>query len=191
MVFKVDYCLNDLFYCQCIGQLLMDVVVVIFNYLDLELLVCWYGIFYYYFLFDLNDKLVQEVRVWQVFEESGVELVIFVCYMQVLLLELCWCLDGWVINIYYFLLFGFKGVKLYYQVYQKGVKLVGVIVYYINNDFDEGLIIVQGVEMVDYVYYFEDLIVKGCDIECLILVWVVGYYIEWRVFFNVNWIVVL
>lgn len=126
----------------------------------------------------------------QVVEDLGVELVCFVCYMQVLLDEFCVKMLGWIINIYYLFLFLFKGVNLYKQVYECGVKLIGVIVYYVMVDLDEGLIIEQDIVCIIYVQLVEDYVVLGCDVEVQVFVCVIYVYIYYCVFFNGNKIVV-
>lgn len=51
------------------------------------------------------------------------------------------CFEVFVINIYYLFLLVFIGVNFYVCVKDCGVKFIGVIVYYVMVDFDEGLII--------------------------------------------------
>lgn len=142
------------------------------------------GIVYYYWLVIKDNKLEQEEKLFKLVKEIGVDLVVLVCYMQVFFDNLFKCLFGKVINIYYFFLLSFKGVKFYYQVYVCGVKMIGVIGYYVMLDLDEGLIIEQDVEWVSYVFFVDDFVVWGCDIEFCVLVWVVKYYLE-------NWVMIV
>lgn len=104
--------------------------------------------------------------------------------MQIFLVDFVCFLFGCCINIYYSFFLGFKGGKFYYQVYQCGVKLIGVMVYFVIGDLDEGLIIEQDVEWISYFDMFDDLVCKGCDIECWVFVWVVCWYLEDWVLMN-------
>lgn len=151
MVSCFGYCLNDLFYCWCIGVLLIDIVVVILNYMDYQKVVVNYDIFFYMIWVIKENKFEVEVQLMCVVEDLGVEFVVLVCYMQVLLDDLCCKMLGWIINIYYLFLLLFKGVNFYKQVYECGVKLIGVISYYVIVDLDEGLIIEQDIICVIYV----------------------------------------
>lgn len=90
--------------------------------------------------------------------------------MQILLVELCCKYLGKVINIYYSFLLLFVGVWFYYQVYSCGVKLIGVICYYVIEDLDEGLIIEQDVICIFYSDFIDDMVCLGKDVEKNVLV---------------------
>lgn len=184
LVSKQGYCFNDLLFCVYSGQLKVDIVVVVFNYVDFVLLVVFYQVLFYYLLVIVDMCVVQEQQIIDLVECECIDLVVLVCYMQILLFMLCCVLVGCVINIYYSFLFSFKGVQLYYQVYVCGVKIIGVIVYYVIEDLDEGLIIEQDVVCVDYVMVLCELVWLGSDIELLVLVCVVCCYVEYCILFN-------
>lgn len=74
-------------------------------------------------------------------EELEVDFIVLVCYMQIFFDSFVVIFFNCIINIYYFFLFVFKGVCLYYFVFERGVKIIGVISYYVIVDLDEGLII--------------------------------------------------
>lgn len=110
--------------------------------------------------------------------------------MWVLMLEFVVCFLNKIINIYYLFLLVFIGVCFYYQVYECGVKIIGVIVYYVNDNLDEGLIIMQDVIYVDYIYIVEDMMCVGCDVEKNVLSCVLYKVLVQCVFVYGNWMII-
>lgn len=178
MVSKEFYCLVDLLYCWYSGELDCEIFCVIVNYDDLCSMVEWYGILYFYVFVDLQDKQLVFDEVFWLIDEYGVDCIVLVCYMQILLLDLCCKYVYQVINIYYSFLLFFIGVKLYYQVLKCGVKLIGVISYYVIEELDVGLIIEQDVVWVIYCDNVEDMVWLGKDVEKLVFVCGLCYYLE-------------
>lgn len=178
LVFKQEYCFYDLLVCWQVKEFDIEIFCVIFNYDIFCGFVEWYGIFFYYVLVNVDNKKVVYVEIQCIFDDVCGDFMVFVCYMQIFLLELCDVLFGKIINIYYFFLFSFVGVKFYYQVYVWGVKLIGVICYYVISEFDVGLIIEQDVICIDYFDLLEDMVCYGKDIEKIVFVCGLCYYLE-------------
>jgi formyltetrahydrofolate hydrolase len=70
-----------------------------------------------------------------------------------------------IINIHHSFLPAFIGANPYRQAYERGVKLIGATGHFVNNDLDDGPIIVQEVISVDHNYSVKKLIQAGHEIE--------------------------
>ena len=77
------------------------------------------------------------------------------------------------------------------QLFERGVKLIGVTAHYVTSDLDEGPIIDQEVERVDHTQSPEDLVDIGRDLESVTLNRAVKWHAERRVFANGKKTVVL
>ena len=59
----------------------------------------------------------------------------------------------------------FIGARPYHQAYERGVKIIGATAHYVNDNLDEGPIIMQDVIHVDHTYTAEDMMRAGRDVE--------------------------
>ena len=115
-------------------------------------------------------------------ERLDIDFVVLARYMQILSDDLCSKLDGRAINIHHSFLPGFKGAKPYHQAWERGVKLIGATAHYVTADLDEGPIIGQDVAPVSHRDTAEQMVVKGRDIERLVLSRAVKAEAEDRIF---------
>lgn len=182
---KNDHCLVDLLYRRRIGELQMDISGIISNHpretyqsTDLG------DLPFHYLPTTPATKTAQEARIWQIFEETGSDLVVLARYMQILSGDLTHRLQGRCINIHHSFLPGFKGAKPYHQAHQRGVKLIGATAHYVTGDLDEGPIIEQDIERISHSDTPEDLVRKGRDIERRVLARAVGLHLDGRVIPN-------
>ena len=67
-------------------------------------------------------------------------------------------LHSGVIILYNFSLPGSKGAQPYHQARNRGVKLVGLIAHYVNNDLEDELMIEQIGKPVDHTSNLEDIV---------------------------------
>lgn len=186
MVSKTDHCLDDLLYRRRNGELNMQITAVVSNHLDLRPMVEREGIRFVFLPVTKENKAQQEARLFEIFEETGSELMILARYMQILSDELARRLAGKCINIHHSFLPGFKGAKPYQQAFDRGVKLIGATAHYATPDLDEGPIIEQVLTRVDHNYRVDQLTRVGRDNECLALATAVKFHIERRVFVDGN-----
>lgn len=184
MVSKFGHCLNDLLHRYHSGQLQIEIPAVISNHPDMQRLVAWHDIPYFYFPVDKDKKAQQEAQVWDIAEKYKVDLVVLARYMQVLSDDLCRKLEARAINIHHSFLPSFKGAKPYHQAHARGVKLIGATAHYVTAALDEGPIIDQEVARVNHTHSPEDLVAIGEDIESRVLARAVKYHCERRVLIN-------
>jgi formyltetrahydrofolate deformylase len=184
MVSKFDHCLIDLLYRQRIGELNIEVPVVISNHRDTYKLVASHNIPFHHFPVTKETKRQQEEQVLAICESENIDFVVMARYMQILSTEFCNALPGRIINIHHSFLPGFKGARPYHQAHERGVKLIGATAHYATADLDEGPIIEQGVARVTHSQSPENLAAVGRDIETQVLAKAVKYQAEHRVMLN-------
>ena len=184
MVSKFDHCLEDLLYRLRKGELNMDVMAVVSNHQDLRSRCESEGFPYLYLPVTPDNKNEQENKLWQLWLNTGAELIVLARYMQVLTDDFCSRLPGQIINIHHSFLPGFKGAKPYHQAHERGVKLIGATAHYVTSDLDEGPIISQAVQEVDHTFTPKMLVATGRDTETRALARAVQLHCEQRVFLD-------
>ena len=63
----------------------------------------------------------------------------------------------------------FPGAKPYHSAFKRGVKIIGATSHYVTEGLDEGPIIEQDIARVSHVNSIEDFIMKGRDLERIVL----------------------
>jgi formyltetrahydrofolate deformylase len=76
---------------------------------------------------------------------------------------------GKIINIHHSFLPAFIGANPYKQAYERGVKIIGATAHFVNNDLDEGPIILQDVTKVDHSYSWQQMREAGRHVEKVVL----------------------
>lgn len=182
LVTKESHCLRDLLYLRELGELPVDIPVVISNHEDLRGLVESHGIHFEYLPIDAKTKRNQESQIMARIKELNIDVVVLARYMQILSQEFCNEFSGHIINIHHSFLPGFKGARPYHQAYERGVKIIGATAHFVTEDLDEGPIIEQDIAHVSHSATPEDLISIGRDIERRVLAKAVRLYAEDRIF---------
>ncbi len=181
MVSKFDHCLVDLLYRHEIGELPIEIPVIVSNHMDCEHIAQRHGIPFVYLPVTPESKPQQEAALLKLTAEHNVDVVILARYMQVLSDQLCSELSGRIINIHHSFLPGFKGARPYHQAHERGVKLIGATAHFVTAQLDEGPIIEQEVERVTHAHTANDLAEIGRDVERLVLARAVRLFAEDRI----------
>jgi formyltetrahydrofolate deformylase len=179
MVTKESHCLRDLLYLNELGELKVEIPLVISNHEDLRQLVESHGV---KFMYLPGDKDTQEAEITKQIELLKIDFVVLARYMQILSAEFCNRMPGKIINIHHSFLPGFKGAKPYHQAHERGVKIIGASAHFVTSDLDEGPIIEQDVAHVTHIATPEELIAIGRDIERRVLAKAVKLYSEDKIF---------
>jgi formyltetrahydrofolate deformylase len=182
MVTKESHCLRDLLYLEDLGELNIEIPLVISNQEDLRTLVESHGIKFLYLPVTTETKVSQEGEILKQINDLKIDFVVLARYMQILSQEFCNKLPGKIINIHHSFLPGFKGAKPYHQAHERGVKIIGASAHFVTSDLDEGPIIEQDVAHVTHVATPEELIAIGRDIERRVLAKAVKFYADDKVF---------
>lgn len=182
MVTKESHCLRDLMYLLELGELPIEISLVISNREDLKQLVESHGIPFIFLPVDASNKAAQEKALLAKVAELKIDFVVLARYMQVLSNDFCAALPGKIINIHHSFLPGFKGAKPYHQAHDRGVKIIGATAHFVTTDLDEGPIIEQDVAHVTHSSTPDELIALGRDIERRVLAKAVKLFAEDRIF---------
>ena len=182
LVTKESHCLRDLLYLRELGELPVEIPLVISNHEDLRNLVESHGITFEHLPVTTENKKSQETQIMARIEKLEIDVVVLARYMQILSKEFCTEFAGHIINIHHSFLPGFKGARPYHQAYERGVKVIGATAHFVTEDLDEGPIIEQDVAHVSHSATPDDLIAIGRDIERRVLAKAVRMYAEDRIF---------
>ena len=182
MVTKESHCLRDLLYLEDLGELNVEIPLVISNREDLRTLVESHGVKFLCLPVTAETKVSQEAEILKQINDLEIDFVVLARYMQIMSKEFCNKLPGKIINIHHSFLPGFKGAKPYHQAHERGVKIIGASAHFVTSDLDEGPIIEQDVAHVTHIATPEELIAIGRDIERRVLAKAVKFYADDKVF---------
>ena len=182
MVTKESHCLRDLLYLLELGELLIEIPLVVGNHDDLKKLVESHGIKFKHLPVGSDSKAAAEKELLSIIKSEKIDFVVLARYMQILSSDFCSQLSNRIINIHHSFLPGFKGAKPYHQAHAKGVKIIGATAHFVTQDLDEGPIIEQDVAHVTHASSPEQLIAIGRDIERRVLAKAVRLFAEDRIF---------
>lgn len=182
MVTTESHCLRDLLYLEELGELNIEIPLVISNREDLRSLVESHGVKFLFLPVTADTKASQEAEILKQIEALKIDFVVLARYMQILSANFCEKMPGKIINIHHSFLPGFKGAKPYHQAHERGVKIIGASAHFVTSDLDEGPIIEQDVAHVTHNATPEELIAIGRDIERRVLAKAVKLYADDKIF---------
>lgn len=180
LVTKESHCLRDLLFLLELGELPIEIPLVMSNHEELRSLVESHEITFTSMVG--MDKPAQESAIKDEIKSLDIDFVVLARYMQILSGEFCDSMPGKMINIHHSFLPGFKGAKPYHQAHARGVKVIGATAHFVTSDLDEGPIIEQDVAHVTHTSTPENLVSLGRDIERRVLSKAVKLYAENRIF---------
>ena len=182
MVTTESHCLRDLLYLEELGELNVEIPLVISNREELRSLVESHGVKFLFLPVTADTKASQEGEILKQIEALKIDFVVLARYMQILSANFCATMPGKIINIHHSFLPGFKGAKPYHQAHERGVKIIGASAHFVTSDLDEGPIIEQDVAHVTHNATPEELIAIGRDIERRVLAKAVKLYADDKIF---------
>ena len=182
MVTKESHCLRDLLYLLELGELPIQIPLVVGNHQELQSLVESHNIKFKYLPISRESKESSEAQLLSLISSEKIDFLVLARYMQILSSDFCGKLSNRIINIHHSFLPGFKGAKPYHQAHAKGVKIIGATAHFVTKDLDEGPIIEQDIAHVSHASSPEQLIAIGRDIERRVLARAVKLYAENRIF---------
>ena len=180
-VSKHAHCFHDLILRHRMGELGVDIPLVISNHEFLRPLAEQFDLNYHRYSITPSTKTAQEKLAMKELKAERINLVILARYMQVLSPDFVKAWRNRIINIHHSFLPAFAGGGPYRQAYERGVKLIGAPSHYVTEELDEGPIIAQDVIKVSHKDSEEDMMLKGKDIERLVLAKAVRMHVENRI----------
>ena len=156
-VSKMNHCLYDLLARYQAGELNVDIPCIVSNKREVE-----------------QAELA-------LLKEKKVTFIVLARYMQIISDEMIKAYPHKIINIHHSFLPAFIGAKPYHQAYQRGVKIIGATSHYVTADLDAGPIIEQDVVRITHKDTPETLVLKGKDLEKIVLSRAVQKHVERKI----------
>ena len=182
-VSKMSHCLYDLLARYESGELNVDIPCIVSNHEDMRYVADQFGIPYYVWSInkDHSNKAEVEAAEIELLEREKVDFIVLARYMQIISDEMIEKYPNRIINIHHSFLPAFVGAKPYHQAYQRGVKIVGATSHYVTADLDAGPIIEQDVVRITHKDTPDSLVLKGSDLEKIVLSRAVMKHVEHKV----------
>ena len=168
-VSKYDHCLYDILSRFSTGELHVEIPLIISNHNDLSSVAKRFSIPYYYIPFTKENKESGEKAQIEILKEHQIDFIVLARYMQIITTNLIELYKNKIINIHHSFLPAFPGAKPYHSAFNRGVKIIGATSHYVTEELDEGPIIEQDITRVTHSHSIEDFIMKGKDLERMVL----------------------
>jgi len=182
-VSKMSHCLYDLLARWNAGEYDVDIPCIVSNHEDLRYVAEQFGIPYFVWSIkkDHSNKAEVEKAEMQLLKEKGVTFIVLARYMQIISDEMIAAYPHHIINIHHSFLPAFIGAKPYHQAWERGVKIIGATSHYVTTELDAGPIIEQDVTRISHKDTPETLVLKGKDLEKIVLSRAVSKHIERKI----------
>ena len=168
-VSTMSHCLFDILSRYTAGEWDVEIPLIISNHEDMRPVAERFGIDYYYFPINKENKKEQEDAELKLLKDYKINFIVLARYMQILSPDFIKNYPNKIINIHHSFLPAFAGAKPYHAAYERGVKLIGATSHYVTGDLDAGPIIVQDVTRCTHADSVNSLIRKGRDLEKIVL----------------------
>ena len=180
-VSKYTHCLYDILGRYSAGELFVEIPLIISNHMDLKPIADQFGIPFYHVPFTKDNKEEGEKAQITLLKKYDITLVVLARYMQIITPSLIALYKNKIINIHHSFLPAFPGAKPYHSAFKRGVKIIGATSHYVIEELDEGPIIEQDITRVSHINSIEDFIMKGRDLERVVLARAIKLHSERRV----------
>lgn len=182
-VSKMSHCLYDLLARWKAGEYDVEIPCIVSNHEDLRYVAEQFDIPYYVWSIkkDHSNKAEVEQAELELLREKGVTFIVLARYMQIISDEMIESYPNHIINIHHSFLPAFVGAKPYHQAWERGVKIIGATSHYVTAELDAGPIIEQDVTRITHKDTPESLVLKGKDLEKIVLSRAVRKHIERKI----------
>lgn len=182
-VSKMSHCLYDLLARYKAGEWDVEIPCIVSNHEDLRYVAEQFGIPYYVWSIkkDHSNKAEVEQAEMELLKKEKVTFIVLARYMQIISEKLISAYPHHIINIHHSFLPAFIGAKPYHQAWERGVKIVGATSHYVTMELDAGPIIEQDVVRISHKDTPESLVLKGRDLEKIVLSRAVTKHIERKI----------
>lgn len=182
-VSKMSHCLYDLLARYKAGEWNVDIPCIVSNHEDLRYVAEQFNIPYYVWSIkkDHSNKEEVEKAEMELLKKEKVTFIVLARYMQIITDGMINAYPHKIINIHHSFLPAFIGAKPYHQAWERGVKIIGATSHYVTADLDAGPIIEQDVTRITHKDTPESLVLKGKDLEKIVLSRAVTKHIERKI----------
>lgn len=183
---KEHHCLSDLLVRNMYHDLNMNVLAVVANHNILHPLVEKFGVPFHYISHEGVSREAHEAKVLEAISPYQPDYLILAKYMRVLTPTFMRRFHNRIVNIHHSFLPAFIGANPYRQAYERGVKIIGATAHFVNDQLDEGPIIMQDVIHVDHSKNAAEMARAGRDVEKIVLARALQLVFEDKVFVKDN-----
>ncbi|MBQ1627273.1 MAG: formyltetrahydrofolate deformylase [Prevotella sp.] len=182
-VSKMSHCLYDLLARYKAGEWNVDIPCIVSNHEDLRYIADQFNIPYYVWSVNKDHSNKDEVEKAQMalLKEKKITFVVLARYMQIIGDNMIQAYPHHIINIHHSFLPAFIGAKPYHQAWERGVKIIGATSHYVTAELDAGPIIEQDITRISHKDTPESLVLKGKDLEKIVLSRAVTKHIERKI----------
>ena len=180
-VSKYDHCLYDLLGRYRSGELDVEIPFIYSNHPDLEHIANSFRIQFYHFPVSKSNKIEAEEFQLNLLKKYNISFIVLARYMQIISPKIINEFTNKIINIHHSFLPAFPGAKPYHSAFERGVKIIGATSHYVTNELDGGPIIEQDVAHVSHTNSINQLVIKGRDLEKIVLARAVKNHISNKV----------
>ena len=182
-VSKMSHCLYDLLARYKAGELDVEIPCIVSNHENLRYVAEQFDIPYYVWAInkDWSNKKEVEQAEMELLKREKITFIVLARYMQIISEDMIERYPHKIINIHHSFLPAFIGAKPYHQAYQRGVKIIGATSHYVTSELDAGPIIEQDVVRITHKDTPETLVLKGKDLEKIVLSRAVKKHIERKI----------
>lgn len=180
-VSKYDHCLYDILSQQRSGKLACKIPFILSNHEDLSFIAKQFDVPFYHIPVVKNDKDEAEKKQLKLLKSHKVDCIVLARYMQILSSKLLDAYPNRIINIHHSFLPAFPGAKPYHSAFERGVKIIGATSHYVTEELDAGPIIEQDIVRVTHEHEVDDFILKGQDLERIVLLRALKYHCDRKI----------
>ncbi|MDE6012293.1 MAG: formyltetrahydrofolate deformylase [Prevotella sp.] len=182
-VSKMSHCLYDLLARWKAGEFDVDIPCIVSNHEELRYVAEQFSIPYYVWSIkkDHSNKAEVEQAEMELLRKENVTFIVLARYMQIISDEMISAYPQHIINIHHSFLPAFVGAKPYHQAWERGVKIIGATSHYVTAELDAGPIIEQDVARITHKDTPESLVLKGKDLEKIVLSRAVSKHIQRKI----------
>ena len=191
LVTKEAHCLGDILMKNYYGGLDVEIAAVIGNHDSLRTLAERFDVPFFCISHQNLTREEHDALLAEKIDEFAPDYIVLAKYMRVLNPKFVARYPNRVINIHHSFLPAFIGARPYQQAYERGVKIIGATAHFINNELDQGPIIVQNVINIDHTYSAEAMMKAGRDVEKTVLSRALDLALHDRIFVYKNKTIVL
>jgi len=168
-VSKYDHCLYDILSRFSSRELPVEIPLILSNHQDLETVANRFDIPFYHVPFTKEIKEEGEKKQLEILAAYNIDFILLARYMQIITPNVIQHYKNRIINIHHSFLPAFPGAKPYHSAFNRGVKIIGATSHYVTEELDEGPIIEQDITRVSHNHSIDDFIMKGRDLERMVL----------------------
>ncbi|MBL7817425.1 MAG: formyltetrahydrofolate deformylase [Saprospiraceae bacterium] len=186
LVTKEHHAVGELLIRHQFGELNAEILAVIGNHDVLRGFVGQFGLPFFHISHEKKTRDEHETEVLAKINEFSPDYIILAKYMRVLTPKFVEDYNNKIVNIHHSFLPAFIGANPYRQAYERGVKIIGATAHFVNDNLDEGPIIMQQVIPTNHTQSPQEMAQMGRDVEKITLANALKLVFNDRVFVSGN-----